>query len=167
MRRIAWVIVPIFLVGLLALAIFTARGPSASTAFTLKAGDCLDIPADAQIGDLPTLDCTKPHDAEVFVAATMPSAPTPGDSSGASAAKPAPYPGADGIAGWVNTNCDGATLQAFLGPGAPTNLVVGYFFPSADAWDKGERHVTCYLHTPDGSKLTAPLNAGGSSASPS
>jgi len=167
MRRIAWVIVPIFLVGLLALAIFTARGPSASTAFTLAARDCFDIPTDAQVGDLPTIPCTQSHDAEAFVAAAIASGPVASDSDSPSAGGPVPYPGPDGIAQWVSANCDASTQQAFLAAGAPRGLAVGYFFPSADAWAQGEHHVTCYLHLADGSKLSAPLDAASGSASPS
>jgi len=162
MRRIAWVIVPIVLVGLLGLAVFAARGPGATTAFTLVPGDCFDIPADAQIGDIPTLDCAKPHDAEVFVAVKMiAEQPTAG---------PVAYPGAGQIAVWVENNCGLAAEEAYLGAGSrKTGLVVGYFFPDADAWAHGQQQVTCYLHTAGGSKLTTSVRSAGTgpSASPS
>ena len=159
MQRIAWVIVPIILVGLLGFAVFTTRGPGPTTAFTLKSGDCFDIPADAQIGDIPTLDCAKPHDAEVFVAQKM-AADAPSGPVG--------YPGAEQIAVWVGSNCGFSAEEAYLGAGSTkTGLVVGYFFPDADAWAHGEQQITCYLHHSDASKLTTSVRGAGTGASAS
>ena len=160
MRRIAWLIVPMVLVALLGLAVFAARGPSPTTAFTLKPGDCFDIPADAQVGDLPTIDCAKAHDAEAFVARNV-YTPSPTGI--------VPYPGDAGFGQFAGANCGLAAEEAYLGPGAAarTGLVVGYFFPDADAWAHGQLRVACYLHASDGSKLSAPLGASGPSAAPS
>ncbi len=156
MRRIVWLIVPIVLVGLLGLAVFATRGPSAATAFTLKPGDCFNVPADAQIGDITTLDCSTEHDAEVFVAVAM-----DGDTSSG----PESYPGSAAIGEWVASHCGPAAVRAFTGSW-DASLAVGYFYPDENAWSRGERQLTCYLHTRDGSKLNAPLQAG-ASASPS
>jgi Septum formation len=181
MRRIVWLIVPVLLLGLLAVAMFATRQPSPTTAFTLRPGDCFDIPTDAQVGDIATLDCMSPHDAEVFVANALTTSPTVSASASASdAASPSAssstlasaglpaYPGGSAIAAWVSASCGMSAQQAYLGADATTrpDLVVGYFFPTADAWTHGERQVTCYLHTV-GSKLSAPLRGAGSSASPS
>lgn len=164
MRRIAWLIIPIVIVALLAVAAFAVRAPHGTTAFTLGAGDCFDIPADAQVGDISTLSCDGPHDAQAFVAITLASAPTAAEASGDSGSagsRPAPYPGTDGVAQFVAGNCDAATLDAWLGRPATADLVVGYFFPSEGAWNLGERRVTCYVHTSDGAKLTGSLAAAG------
>ena len=150
MRRIGWIIVPILLVGLLALVAFAARGPAPSTAFTLRAGDCLDVPGDAQIGDIATLDCAKPHDAEVFAV---------GDLADEAPSGPAQYPGTASIATWAGGHCGPEAINAYIGPGSAADLAVGYFFPDQAAWDRGERQVTCYLHARDGSRLTAPLGS--------
>ena len=53
MRRLAWIVVPVALVGLLAIVALAARGPDATTAFTLKPGDCFDLPTDAHWGGAP------------------------------------------------------------------------------------------------------------------
>lgn len=151
MRRVAWLIVPLVAVGLLAFAVFAGHGPGTPTAFTLRPGDCFDIPRDSQVGDVATLDCSTPHDAEVFVA---------GPVTGPSAAPgPSAYPGDSSFGAWVVANCGSTAEGGYLSPGARTDLAVGYFYPGADAWAHGERQVTCYLHTVDGSKLTAPLGA--------
>ena len=164
MRRVAWLIVPIIAVSLLGLVVFAARGPGPTTAFTLKAGDCFDIPSDTQVGDIATIDCSTPHDAEVFMAGAV-LTPSPSDA----AAGPPAYPGDAGIGQWVAANCGGNTQALYLGAHtqALPNIVVGYFFPDANAWTRGERQVTCYLHTPDGSKLNERLGGATSSAAPS
>jgi hypothetical protein len=170
MQRIVWLIVPVVLLGLLGVAVFATRTPSPTTAFTLRPGDCFDIPTDAQVGDIATLDCAGAHDAEVFVAGALDASPV----TSASASSPASasgglsaYPGDASIAAWVSARCGMPAQLAYLGADATArpDLVVGYFFPTADAWTHGERQVTCYLHTV-GSKLSAPLRATDSSASP-
>ena len=185
MGRILWVVVPLLALGLLGVAVFVAREPSPTTAFTLRPGDCFDIPADAQVGDIATVDCTSPHDAEVFVAGALGASPAasrsapasdPASASASAAASasasasggvPA-YPGSAAIASWVSANCGMWVEQTYLGADVMTrpDIVVGYFFPTADAWAHGERQVTCYLHTV-GSKLSAPLQGSTASASPS
>ncbi len=158
-RRAAWLVVPIGLAALLAFASLASRAPDAATAFTLKPGDCFDIPADDRIGDIATMRCDSPHDAEVFVAADESVAAL----AAASAAVPAPapaYPGAEAFGEWVSANCGSAAVLAYRGPDIDRPLAVGYFFPSADAWARGERRVTCYLHAA-GEKLTAPLARDG------
>ncbi len=173
MRRIVWVVVPVLLLGLLGIAMFATRGPRPTTAFTLQPGDCFDIPTGAQVGDIATIDCTSTHDAEVFIADTPSTSPTgsaAASGSGEASASVAlsGYPGDAAIASWVSASCGASAAQAYLGADAtlPPDLVVGYFFPNADAWAHGERQVTCYLHTV-GSKLSAPLRGSTASASPS
>ncbi len=157
MRRIGWLVVPIVLIGLLGLAVFGSRGPGPATAFTLRIGDCFDIPGDAQIGDIATLDCSKPHDAEVFVT---------GDYADTQPSTPIAYPGGGAFAQWVANSCGLDARGAYLGSRSvpAPDVVVGYFFPAADAWTRGERQVTCYLHARDGSKLGGPLGGAASPA---
>jgi hypothetical protein len=160
MRRVAWVIVPVMLVGLLGLAAFAARGPGATTAFTLKVGDCFDIPGDSQVGDIATVDCSAPHDAEAFATET-------GALSALSASTgPPDYPGDAAFGDWVGANCGDAAQRDYLGAEARADLRVGYFYPDANAWARGERQVTCYLHTIDGSKLDGPLRGASATGSP-
>ena len=151
MRRGAWLLVPAVAVIALWLVVFDVRGPTPTTAFTLRPGDCFDIPADSQVGDIATLDCASPHDAEVFLAGALP------DPSASPSAGPPVYPGDAAVGEWVAANCDDSAQRSFLGAHARVDLAVGYFYPGVDAWTRGERRVTCYLHTIDGSRLTSPL----------
>ena len=158
MRRIAWLVIPAALLALLAYAMFASRGPGAATAFTLKAGDCFDIPGDAQIGDIPTVDCATPHDAQVFVAVAM---------TGDTPSGPVQYPSTATMGEWVATHCGPDAVRAFAGLTASASLAVGYFYPDENAWNRGERQLTCYLHGRDGAKLPAPLQGGSASVAPS
>lgn len=160
MRRAAWLIVPIVVLALLTAAVFATRPPSGSTAFTLHAGDCFDLPTDANVGDIATMPCDSPHDAEAFVTASLADPAATGYVA---------YPGEGAIAAWVGDQCGASAEAAWAGWAATrrADLVVGYFFPTADAWTHGERQVTCYLHSKL-AKLSAPLRApGGGAASPS
>jgi hypothetical protein len=157
MRRLGWLIVPIILVVLLGLAVFGARGPNPATAFTLQPGNCFDVPGDAQVGDIPLVDCSQPHDAEAFVAVAV---------NGDAPSGPEAYPGASAIGEWVANHCGSTVVSAYAGSASDT-LAVGYFYPDETAWARGERRLTCYLHSRDGSKLTAPLGTVMASASPS
>lgn len=161
MRRAAWLIVPVVVLALLTAAVFASRQPTGPTAFTLRAGDCFDLPTDANVGDMATLACDSPHDAEAFVTGSLADPAATGYVA---------YPGEGAIATWVGDHCGEVAEAAWAGGAATTraDLVVGYFFPTADAWAHGERQVTCYLHSKL-AKLSAPLRAGGggTTASPS
>jgi hypothetical protein len=67
----------------------------------------------------------------------------------------------------VGNQCGPDAINAYAGQTASATLAVGYFYPDENAWGRGERQVTCYLHARDGSKLTAPLHTGPAGAAPS
>ena len=152
MRRIAWVIVPAILLLLVVVVLFAARGPQAGNAFTLRVGDCFDVPAADTIGDITALPCTSPHSGEVFLAQDYPGA-----------VGPLPYPGNGAIAVWVDQQCVKTAFEPYVG--APyadrPDLKVAYFFPPADAWARGVRRVTCYVAPFNGSQATGPVASGG------
>lgn len=151
MRRIGWVIVPALLLVLVVVVLFVSRGPQAGNAFTLRVGDCFDVPAADAIGDITALRCTSPHDGEVFLAQDYPGV-----------AGPLPYPGNDAIATWVDQRCVKTAFEPYVG--APyadrPDLKVAYFFPPADAWARGVRRVTCYVASFNGSQATGPVASG-------
>lgn len=162
MRRLAWLAVPLVLLATLGVAALATRGPAPATAFTLRPGDCFDLPGDARVGDIALRDCDAPHDAEAFAAGDLPD----GAAAGSSAA-PGPYPGQDAVAAWVSANCGDAAQATHVGATSRAGLSVGYFYPDPGAWGRGERRVTCYLHARDGSRLSAPLRAPSASDSAS
>src|SRR5215203_4365292 len=59
---------------------------------------------------------------------------------------------------------DGACVPAFAtytGEDFDTSedLTIGYFYPSRDGWDSGDRTVTCYIVRSDEAKLTESVKA--------
>lgn len=153
MRKIGWLIIPVAFLGLLAFVILANRPAANSTAFTLQPHQCFDIPGETQIGDVATVSCGRQHDAEVLAIGrlTLDSA-APGATVG-----PQPYPGTTAIGEWVGANCGPGAIAGYTGKTDNSALAVGYFFPSEDAWSRGERQITCYLHSRDGSPLTQSL----------
>jgi hypothetical protein len=151
MRRVGWVVVPVLLLALLGLVLFAARGPLSGNAFTLRVGECFDVPASDAVGDTTAVSCASPHDGEVFLAQDYPGA------SG-----PQPYPGNDAIATWVQDECIRAAFEPYVGSpyAARPDLKVAYFFPPAEAWARGVRRVTCYLAPSNGSRATGPAASG-------
>jgi Septum formation len=151
MRRAAWVIGPVLLLGLVGLVLFAARGPQSGNAFTLRVGDCFDVPASDAVGDITAVACTGAHDGEVFLAQDYPGA-----------AGPLPYPGADAISTWVDEQCVRGAFEPYVGSAyaARPDLKVAYFFPPADAWARGLRQVTCYVASSNGTRATGPVASG-------
>lgn len=122
---IVGVVVVVIVAGVVSIALF-ARDNVVAT--NTKVGDCIkDVPTDALILTLPTVDCNEQHGGEVYAVLTMPD----GD-----------YPGSATIDEWQN-KCPGA-LAAFA-PDANEDPTVGVFvlYPTKETWDQGDRAVTC------------------------
>jgi hypothetical protein len=146
MRRLGWVVLPLVLV-LVGIVLFAAREPRGGTAFTLRVGDCFDVPSGQDVGEVAAIPCDSPHDAEVFVAE---------DYAVDAASAVVGYPGADAFGTWVADHCIAAGFAPYVGQPYTSrpDLKVAYLYPQADAWASGERRVTCYLAPADGSKAT-------------
>ncbi|WP_420112008.1 septum formation family protein [Pseudactinotalea sp.] len=120
----------------------TSESPSGETGDlddvpTAEVGACLnlvDLLAGEGIRDIPTVDCTEDHDAQVFALVDLPD----GD-----------YPGEDGIKNAVIDEC-GAAFEAFVGvsPDA-SELDFDGLPPSEDSWAVGDREVICLAFYPE------------------
>jgi hypothetical protein len=131
----------IALVGGLALVIW--RGAASRDPGNLVVGDCFDVPTAAdRIEDLRTRSCGAPHGGEVFHVY---------ETSGAGSAYPTD-------AGWedlIYPVCDPA-FEAYTGTTVGDRLDIGYLFlvPTDDRWATGDRRVTCFISSLDGSPLS-------------
>ena len=108
----------------------------------LAVGTCFDLPGrDTDISTVTRHDCTAAHDAEVFHVAEY----TEGSD----------YPISLSIDSFVDDACI-PVFATYVGEefDASEDLTVGYFYPSRDGWDDGERTVTCYVVRQDEAKLT-------------
>jgi hypothetical protein len=130
------------------LAFFIWRGAGGRAPASLVAGDCFDVPTAAErIEDVRSRACSAPHGGEVFHTydASVPSAAYPID------------------AGWeamIYPVCD-PVFEEYTGTPVGDRLDIGYLFlvPTADRWRAGDRRVTCFITSLDGTQLTRSYRA--------
>jgi hypothetical protein len=142
------IIVRLAIIGVIALGAFLLRDRISGSAASLAVGDCFDVPASETLEDVPHHPCNEAHDAEVVFV---------GDHPAAEGAVPLTD---DDLQAFVMNTCGGA-LIAYVG-GLQTvetnaelqNIDLGVIYPTEEDWNGGERKITCYLHSVDGTKLT-------------
>lgn len=118
----------------------------------LGIGDCFDDgaipigPEVQEVGDVPMVECTEPHDNEVYEVGTV-----EGDE----------YPGDEAIAGQADEICLDA-FETFVGRDYATSaLDFGWLVPTADSWEIGDRLVACFVYRLDLEKVTGTLGGSG------
>lgn len=104
-------------------------------------GDCLIDPLagedEGEVDDIRAVPCTEPHDLEVYALGTLPDGEYPADEE------------LDTEAGDVCvTNFDAYVGTAY----EDSRLDLGFITPSAEAWDDGDRGVSCFLFELDGTQ---------------
>jgi hypothetical protein len=107
--------------------------------FDLQVGDCFDDQGiDAEQTEVPVVDCSLPHDNELYFEYAMTDAVFPGND----AAMDASF-----------QQCT-ATFDAFVGlPYADSALDVFPITPTAESWAAGDRTVFCVLYNLDLAKM--------------
>jgi hypothetical protein len=117
----------------------------------LKAGDCFNVPASSSVSTVEKHACTESHDAEVFHVVEYDGGTT--------------YPITLTLESYVETTCV-PVFATYVGADLDTrvDLAIGYFYPSRDGWEGGDRTVTCYLANDDESKLTKSVKGTGAGA---
>jgi hypothetical protein len=115
--------------------------------FTLAPGECFDqrVIVDEDEGEIPAdflVDCSLPHQNEVFVSVEYPAAV--GD----------PYPDENAWNQFLAEQCY-ALVEVYVGtPYELSELEVSHRKPTPESWAaEPDRQVTCWLHNRDGSKL--------------
>lgn len=112
---------------------------SSKTVDEIAVGDCMDIPEDDEFSTIDPIDCTEPHDLEIFAVLDMST-----QSSLFSVA--APYPG--------DMELYEASLDACLEPFEPyvgseyelSKLWIDAFTPTVEGWEEfDDREVQCVL----------------------
>lgn len=99
--------------------------------FTLKVGDCLNDQAKSgDIDSLPTVDCKKPHDSEIYASVIL----DDGD-----------YPGDEAIGTTADDECYGEFAD-FVGVSFDeSKYTYATIFPTEDSWGAGDREVLCRI----------------------
>jgi hypothetical protein len=145
-RRPIGAVIALVAIGVfLAVVLFLVRNNQAADDIAI--GTCFNVPATATIQTVEKQGCTDSHDAEVIHVAEY------GEST---------YPISLTIDRFVSDSCVPA-FQAYVGKALEdSGLTLGYFYPSRDSWDSGDRTVTCYAAREDGAKLTKSVKGSGS-----
>jgi hypothetical protein len=135
-------------VGVLAVATHGFRHKTVITyrpaaVFRLTPGQCVNSGSDAL--KFTVLSCTRPHDAEVFAAFTLPAGP---------------WPGASAVRADAGNAC-ASRLNSYIDPQLATaSLTQEYVYPNQAAWQAGERTVVCEVSAVNG-RLTGSVRAQG------
>jgi len=135
-------------IALLAICLAACSG----NVFDLGIGDCFDdgeISPGAgvgEIGEVPLVDCTEPHDNEVYEIRTF-------DGDG--------FPGDQQIADEADRICFDA-FQGFVGLDYQSSaLDFGWLVPTAESWEAGDRLVACFVYRLDLEKVSGTLEGAG------
>lgn len=103
---------------------------------SLQVGDCIILPTEDQFDEVRRLECTAPHDGEIFFVGDHPD----GD-----------YPSDEAFEAFVDAQCLPA-FEAFTGSAYDDQEVldIGWFTPTDGSWENGDRAVSCHLVPIDG-----------------
>jgi hypothetical protein len=140
-------------IGLGALSLLTGvlLAACSGNVFDLAVGDCFDdgdmaVAGVEEVGDVPMVECSEPHDNEVYAVVTV-----DGDV----------FPGEEAIQSTADDMCLEA-FDGFVGLDYQTStLDFGWLVPTADTWAAGDRVVACFVYRMDYEKVTGTLQGTG------
>lgn len=139
---------PVIIIGaivvFLAVVLFAVRNNVAAD--DLKVGDCLNVPNGTSIQTVEQQPCTERHTAEVIFVGEY----TDGST----------YPISLALDRFIDAACVPA-FETYVGRAIDSDpaLSIGYFYPSRDGWDSGDRKITCYVVQPDEAPMTESVKA--------
>ena len=117
-------------------------GPQSKGVDDVGAGQCLQVDEtlDAEVSDLPVIDCTKPHTHEIFHTVED-------DESDV-------YPGLSSLELFAQKECY-SEFEGFVGISPfDSDLYITWIVPSLDGWnDEDDREVLCVLARRDDGQL--------------
>ncbi len=113
-------------------------GACGANAFELETGQCFNEPDSEEVLNVAIVDCSEPHDLEVYQTADLP----------------------DQIFDPAVVDSDAfeiclAAFDGFVGtPYADSELDIYYLIPSEESWSEGDREVVCAVYDLSGNQLT-------------
>ena len=119
------------------LSSFTDAPPEGEVdAFSIKVGDCLnDATVSEEVTTIPLVDCSEPHDSEIFARTDL-----AGDT----------FPGNDSLETELATFCRGDVFTQFIGVAyADSRYDTSGYYPSDESWASGDRELLCTVWDPD------------------
>ena len=119
--------------------------------FDLAVGDCFDdgdmsVEGVEEVGEVPMVECSEPHDNEVYAVVGIDGDRFPGEIA-------------------MRTEADEVCLDAFegfVGLDYQTSVLdFGWLVPTAETWDAGDRVVACFIYRMDLEKVAGTLQGMG------
>ena len=96
-------------------------------------GDCFNNPSTEEVSEVDPIDCSDPHELEVFATVTL-----AGDE----------YPGDFAIAEVAFDECL-QFFEGYIGEPYPTSVYYAFpFTPNESSWDSGDREALCVAYEP-------------------
>ena len=110
-------------------AVLTACGTSV---LDLEVGQCISSSAaEDEVSSLPVVECSEPHNGEIFALPQLPDGEFPGDEA---------------VRDSGETLCTGPEFQTYVGIAPEESaLSVDILFPSSDTWAGGDREIVCIV----------------------
>ena len=131
--------IPLRWILLLALLVDACAGE----VFTLEVGTCFDHSDETEVSSVPEVDCSEPHDNEVFAVFDYTASDT--------------FPGSSAMNDAAQELCI-AEFEAYVGRSyQESTLGVFPITPTEGSWDSGDREIICALYNLDLSKLTGSM----------
>jgi hypothetical protein len=133
------------LAGLVALTVPLAA--CSGNVFELAVGDCFDdgdmaLEGVEEVEEVPLVECSEPHDNEVYAVVTV-----DGEV----------FPGEEAIQDQADQVCHD-DFDPFVGLDYQSSVLdFGWLVPTADSWDMGDRVVACFVYRMDLEKVTGTL----------
>ncbi|REK21975.1 MAG: hypothetical protein DWQ40_03470 [Actinobacteria bacterium] len=116
--------------------------------FSIEQGDCFNDEGDMndQISSVPIVECSEPHDNEVYAVFEM---------------TESEFPGFDVTADMADNQCL-PEFESFVGTAyADSELEFGWLIPTEESWSSGDRQIVCFLFRLDLGKMTGTMEDSG------
>ena len=113
-------------------------GCSTASVMHMSVGQCIQKPESEQVSTVETVDCSKPHDAEVFFLHKA-----EGDD----------YPPPESLSSTAEQVCIGA-FQGYVGKSyEESSLDATWFLPTSRSWSQNDHEIICLITDMRGGKL--------------
>lgn len=109
-----------------------AAAEDPTSVFSLEVGQCIDSEADSgQVGSVPVVECSQPHEGEIYA---LPQAPD------------GEYPGEAALQQTAQDRCIGSAYTDYVGlPYEQSEFEVTFLLPTEQSWGGGDREIACIV----------------------
>ena len=128
------------------LSAMALAGCSTSSVMHMSIGQCIQQPESDQVSTVETVDCSKPHDAEVFFLYEV---------------EGTNYPGEDSLNSTAEQVCI-AAFEAYVGKSfEESSLNATWFVPTSKSWQQNDHEIVCMATDMQNGKLNQSVKNSG------